>query len=71
MKTKTAVTNKLGHKIKTLREKKGWTMPQLAQHLDISLATLYRWEGNEWRPRLHHLPRIANAFGVTLDELMS
>jgi len=69
MRTK-SVTNKFGHRLRSLREKQGWTPAQLADRLRVNLATLYRWEGNECRPRLDVMPKLAHALGVTLDDLI-
>jgi DNA-binding XRE family transcriptional regulator len=37
-------------KVKTLRKTMGWTQEELARHIDVSLATIQRWEANRVIP---------------------
>ena len=37
-------------KVKALRKTMGWTQEELARHIDVSLATIQRWEANRVIP---------------------
>ena len=37
-------------KVKTLREKRGWSQEDLAREIDVSLSTVQRWEGKGANP---------------------
>lgn len=60
----------LGKKLKELRNRKGVTQEQLAEHLKISGQAVSKWERSEGYPDIMLLPRIALYFGVTVDELL-
>jgi len=38
------------NKVKKLRKKMGWTQEYLARQIDVSLATIQRWEANKVIP---------------------
>ena len=59
----------LGEKIKELRKDKKITRRKLANKLDVSLNTVYNWENNKFDPSLFNCIVMADAFGVSLDEL--
>lgn len=42
--------DKVQEKIKKLRMKMGWTQEELARRIDVSLATVQRWEANKVVP---------------------
>jgi len=42
--------DKLQVKVKKLRTKMGWTQEELARQIDVSLATVQRWEANKVIP---------------------
>ena len=42
--------DKVPAKIKKLRTRMGWTQEELARHIDVSLATVQRWEANKVIP---------------------
>jgi transcriptional regulator with XRE-family HTH domain len=44
------VPNPLSEKIKTLREKRGWTQLDLATRLGVEQSTVSRWERDISRP---------------------
>ena len=52
-----------------LREKKGLTRAQLAKILDITRNRLTMWETLKAWPPAWILPKMANALGVTIEEL--
>ena len=59
----------LGNKIKTLRLKAGLTQEKLADQLNVSFQTVFKWENNVCAPDISMLPKLSVFFGVTIDEL--
>lgn len=59
------------YNIKTLREQNNLTQQQLADRLYVSRQTVCRWESGSRCPDLPMAKRIAEAFEVTIDELLS
>lgn len=62
----------MGYRIKSFREKKGLSQCQLAKISGVSRATIWALEsGKEKVTTTKTLSRIANAMGVTIDELFT
>ena len=61
----------VGKNIVTLRQASGYSVMQLAEMLQISRPTLYRWESGEVLPDLINLKKITNLFGVSADWILS
>ena len=59
----------LGSKIKQLRLKSSLTQEQLADELGISPQSVSKWENAVAMPDITLLPKIAEIFGVSIDEL--
>lgn len=59
----------IGNKIKQLRYKAGWTQEQLAERLHLSAQSVSKWENGVSMPDISLLPLLAEAFGVSIDEL--
>lgn len=65
----------LGERIRVLREARGWTRTELARRLygdDVSRLRykyVHRWEEQGMDPDVETIRRLAEVFGVTLDEL--
>ena len=59
----------LGNKIKQLRIKSSLTQEQLADELNISPQSVSKWETGASLPDITLLPKIAEIFGVSIDEL--
>lgn len=57
-------------KIKPIRESTGMTQTELAEKLGVSQQAVSFWENGDRYPRTADLPRIADALGVTIDELL-
>lgn len=57
--------------IKIQREKNSLTQQQLADRLYVSRQTVCRWESGSRCPDLAMTKRIAQVFGITVDELLS
>ena len=57
--------------LKKLRQKKGWSQEKLAREAGISYNTLIKIErGVIKNPKIDTIIKIANALGVSIDELI-
>lgn len=62
---------KLGHKIRFLRQGKGWTLSDLAAKTGLSKAYISDLEnGSSGKPNIQYIFALAQALGTTLDELL-
>lgn len=61
----------LGETIATLRKKRKLTQSALADILNVSNKTVSKWETGLSSPEIFLLPRLAAAFDVTVDYLLS
>ena len=59
-----------GKKIKALRETAGLTGEQLGNDIGISQSMIAHIERGFKQPNIETLARMANVFGVTVDELL-
>ena len=59
----------LGNKIAQLRQKAQLTQKQLADELNISAQSVSKWENLVAMPDITLLPKLAEIFGVSIDEL--
>jgi transcriptional regulator with XRE-family HTH domain len=55
--------------IRDLRKLKGWTQVELARHTGVAPSTIYNWEAGRFEPRVSQLRDLADALGVTMDEI--
>lgn len=60
----------LGENITALRTKAGLSQGELADALEVSRQSVSKWETDASIPELDKLLRLAELFGVTLDELV-
>ena len=60
----------LAKKIKTLRNRKGFSQEELSEKTGLSLRTIQRIENGETEPRGDSLKRLAAAFDVSSDEIV-
>ena len=60
-----------GAAIRELRQQKGLTQLQLAQLLSVSDKAVSKWETGKGYPDITLLEPIANAFGISVTELIS
>lgn len=60
---------KIGYKIRQMRNSAGMTQEQLATSLGVSAQSVSKWENEISMPDITLLPDIAEAFGVSIDEL--
>lgn len=60
----------IGMNIAALRRRNNLTQEELAEKLAVSRQTLAKWEREESEPDVKSLLRIAELFGVSLDDLV-
>ncbi|MBQ9298091.1 MAG: Fic family protein [Clostridia bacterium] len=61
----------LGDKIKLYRENKKMTQNDIANTLDVSPATVSKYESGALEPNIESLKRLAELFEVSIDELLN
>ena len=61
----------IGKRIGLLRRQKGLTQEELANHMGVSPQAVSKWENDQTCPDISALPKLAQLFGVTVDELLS
>ena len=60
---------KIGENIKTNRKARELTQEELANILGVTKAAVSKWENSESYPDITMLPKIAQLFHITMDEL--
>ena len=63
-------TKTLGATIAELRKQKGLTQLELADMMGVTDKAVSKWERDISCPDISALPRLAEIFGVTVDELL-
>jgi transcriptional regulator with XRE-family HTH domain len=58
------------HPLRRYRRERGLTLEQLARKAGTSFVTISRIEGRKQRPSHDLLIRLANATGISIDELV-
>ena len=59
----------LGNTISKYRKALGITQEALAQQLEVTNQAVSKWESDQCCPDVMLLPRLADLFGITIDEL--
>lgn len=60
----------LAEKILSLRTQRGMSQDDLAEKLEVSRQSVSKWETAQSTPDLDKIIKLANLFGVTVDELV-
>lgn len=60
----------LGKRIQFYRKQQGMTQDKLAETLGVTAQAVSKWENDQSCPDINMLPRLAQIFGVTTDELL-
>ena len=60
----------LGKRIVSNRKRLGVTQDQLAERLGVTAQAVSKWENDQSCPDITTLPRLAEIFGITTDELL-
>ena len=63
-------SEKLGRNLKRIRTEKGITQGDIAKSLGVSRGFVSNLENGKTNPTLATITRLANAVGVTTDELL-
>ena len=63
-------TENIGALISKLRKEKGMTQQELADKLKITDKAVSKWERDLSFPDVNSLPKLAEIFNVSIDELM-
>ncbi len=61
----------IGNRIAALRREKTIKKEKLAQMLGITTKTVNKWENDQTYPDISLLPKLAEIFDVSIDELIS
>ncbi len=61
----------IGNKITEYRKKQGLTQLALAKMLDVSDKAVSKWENGQSYPDVTLFPKLANLFGISVDQLMN
>ena len=56
--------------IQNFRLKKGLTQEELANIVKVDRSSVAKWETGKSAPRASLLPKVADALGCTVDELL-
>lgn len=60
--------NSIGGRIKELRLLQGMTQEKLAELCDTSVSSIARWESGSLHPNMKHQERLAEIFGMRIDD---
>lgn len=60
--------NSIGGRIKELRLLQGMTQEKLAELCDTSVSSIARWEFGSLHPNMKHQERLAEIFGMRIDD---
>lgn len=61
----------LAKKIVSKRKEKGWTQEELAELVGVSPQAVSKWENAQSCPDIQLLPKLAELFEISVDELLS
>ena len=56
--------------LKNLRIEKGYSLQQVADGTGLPKTSLFHWESGERQPAADVLPKLAEFYGITTDELL-
>ena len=60
----------IGERIRILRKEKGWTQSLLGQMVELHGGHIGRYETNKSKPSTKALRKMAEVFGISIDELV-
>jgi transcriptional regulator with XRE-family HTH domain len=61
----------LGKKLEFLRKEKGYSQEKLADIMNVSRQTIYKWECDAVTPERGKLNKLVEIFNVTYDYLLN
>jgi transcriptional regulator with XRE-family HTH domain len=68
--TDTSLDQRVRGRLRQLRTERGLTLHQVAEAANLDTSTLSRLESGKRRQAIDHLPGLAAALGVSVDELL-
>lgn len=63
------MTNSIANQVKILRKAKGVTQEEMGTALGLSYQAISKWENDATLPDIQMIPKIAEYFGISIDEL--
>ena len=60
----------IGDVIRSCRAKFGWTQEELGERLNVTKATVSKWETSQSSPDIETLPKLGDLFAISMDELL-
>lgn len=60
----------LGNKLKEIRERNNLSVQELADCINVSESSIYKWEQGTLKPSLNKLDKILNIDGTNIVELL-
>ena len=61
----------LGARLRSIRKERGLSVKELAERIDVSLSTIYRWENGERVPDGFNMGKLMNVLGVRMKDVIS
>ena len=61
----------LGVRLRSIRKKRGLSVKELADRIDVSFQTIYRWENGERIPDGFNMGKLMNVLGVRMKDIIS
>lgn len=65
------INTRIGHNIKIEREKRGWSLTDLAEQSGVSRAMIHKIERGESSPTATSLARLAGSFAMSMSQLIA
>ena len=59
-----------GEALRELREERGLSQAELAKQIETSHQNIGRWESNKVLPSIDFCVKLADFYGISLDELV-
>ena len=59
-----------GVRLKELRTKKGWTIEDVAEMIDVGRSTYAGYETEDRKPPIQNLIKLSNLFNVSVDYIL-
>ena len=61
----------LGARLRSIRKERGLSVKELADRIDVSFQTIYRWENGERIPDGFNMGKLMNVLGVRMKDIIS
>ena len=61
----------LGARLRSIRKERGLSVKELAERIDVSFPTIYRWENGERVPDGFNMGKLMNVLGVRMKDIIS